>query len=156
MTGVTAQHTLALGITTSGGVMGTGRDLWNEWETLHNKHDWAGLASFFTPDAVYVYPFGRREGPEAISVYFAGMGKAFPDINLDTSQVIDDGDIVMAEWMSRITHTRPFTMPNGRQIAATGKMLEIAGVIVARVRDGKFATMRDYYDTADLMRQISG
>ena len=38
--------------------MGTGKDLWTEFETLTNKHDWAGAASLFASDAVYILPGG--------------------------------------------------------------------------------------------------
>ena len=136
--------------------MGTGTGLWNQWETLHKNHDWAGLTSLFTSDAVLVRPNVRHEGPEAIGAYLAEAGRAFPAIKMETSLVIDDGDNVMAEFMRRGSQTGPLTLPNGREIAPTGRTSEIAVVTVAKIRDGKFATMRDYLDTGELMRQLSG
>ena len=42
--------------------MGTGKDLWNEFETRLNNHDWAGAASMFASDAVYVEPGWSSRG----------------------------------------------------------------------------------------------
>ena len=58
--------------------MGTGKDLWNEFETLLNKHDWTGAASLFASDAVYVEPAGRHEGREAIRAFLRGRGHGIP------------------------------------------------------------------------------
>jgi steroid delta-isomerase-like uncharacterized protein len=134
--------------------MGIGRDLWNKWETLSNEHDWAALPSLFTSDAVYRYPFGRQEGREAIGAYYAVWRNAFSDDNIETSLVVEDGDAVVAEWMYRATVTGQATMAHSTQIAATGKRVEVAGVTVGTVRDGKFATMRDYYDTAPAVSEL--
>jgi len=46
--------------------------------------------------------------------------------------------------------------PDGGEIAPTGKVAEYGGVSVLRLRDGKIASWRDYYDSADLTRQLSG
>ena len=48
------------------------------------------------------------------------------------------------------------SMPDGAEIAATVRTLELAGVTVATVRNGKFETMREYFDSAALMSQLSG
>jgi SnoaL-like domain len=55
--------------------MGTGKGLWNELETLSNKHDWTAVASLYTSDAVYSTPNFRNEGSEAIRAFLeAGVG----------------------------------------------------------------------------------
>jgi hypothetical protein len=69
--------------------MGAGKDLWNQYEALFNQHDWAGLASLFASDAVLVGPLGRHEGSVAITAACDGWDKAFPDIRMETSLVIE-------------------------------------------------------------------
>ena len=108
----------------------------------------------YTSDAVKVAPNSRLEGSEAIRAYFDEMGKAVSDINIETSVVIEDGDTVVAEWTYRTTQTGPATQPDGADLAVTGKTLEVAGVTFCKVRKGKFATTREYFDTADLARQL--
>ena len=134
--------------------MGVGTDLWNQLEKLHNNQDMAGAGSLCTSDAVYVGPGVRVQGSEAIAAYFAEATKGMSDLAVETSLVIEDGDVVVAEWTSRATNTGPLTMPDGTEIPPTGKTLELPVVTVATVRDGKFATMRDYFDTADIARQL--
>ena len=114
--------------------MGTGTDLWHQFEALLKERDLAG-ASSFTSDGVHVAPIGRREGREAIGAFWEEMRKGVSEINMTTSLVLEDGGTVVAEWSYRAT--------------ATGITRELAGVTLATVRDGKFAAMRDYYDTAN-------
>ena len=49
--------------------MGTGKDLYSQFETLYGKRDYTGLASLFASDGVYTDPSGRYEGGEAITAY---------------------------------------------------------------------------------------
>ena len=134
--------------------MGTGKDLWNESETLGNKHDWAGFASLLASDAVYVGPGWRHEGKEAIRAYFEETDRTFPDQTTQTSLVVEEGDIVVAEWMYRGTHAGPMSMPDGTEIPPTGKTLELPGVTVCKIMDGKFANLHDYFDNAAGMTQL--
>ena len=135
--------------------MGHGKDLWDQWETLVNKQDWAGAALLFNSDGVYLSPIGRHEGREAIGAFFAELGKA-SEVSIETSLVLEDGNNLVAEWTDRTTVTGSTTMPDGTEIAAAGRALELAGVTVATVTDGKFTTMREYFDSATLTSQLSG
>ena len=134
--------------------MGTGKDLWNEADTLGNKHDWAGFALLFASDGVYSCFGWRHEGTEAIRAFLEAGDKALPDQTTQTSLVIEEGDIVVAEWTYRGTHSGPLPTPDGTEIPATGKSVELPGVTVAEVRDGKFVSMREYLDNAALMAQL--
>ncbi len=134
--------------------MGTGKDRWNEYETVYNKLDYSGLASLYAPDAVQVDPNGRHEGRQAIVAYLEEGDKPFSDIRLETSLLIEEGDTVVAEWTWRVTHTGPIAMPDGTEIPATGKTMELPGVSVLTVREGKIASERDYFDQAALMSQL--
>jgi predicted ester cyclase len=115
--------------------MGVGKDLWNEAETLGNKHDWMGVASLTTTDAVYSSPVCRHEGREVIRAFLERGDKAFPDQTTLTSLMIEEGDSVVAEWTMRDTHTGLLAVPDGTEIPATGKTVEFLGVTVAAVRD---------------------
>ena len=60
--------------------MGTGKDLYSQFETLYGKRDYTGLASLFASDGVYTDPSGRYEGGEAITAYIEQADKPFSDI----------------------------------------------------------------------------
>jgi steroid delta-isomerase-like uncharacterized protein len=136
------------------GVMGVGKDLWTEWETRYNKHDFPGAASIWASDAVYTDPNGRCEGGKAIQAYHEAADKPFSDISLETTLLIEEGDTAVAEWRWRATHTAAIAIPDGNEIPPTGKTIEISAVSVMTVRDGKVALQRAYFDTAAMMSQL--
>ena len=131
--------------------MGAGQDLLKHWESLYNKHDFAGLAEMFTTDGVFIDPYGRREGREAVAAFIAGWEKAFSDINMETSLAVGDDEAVMVEWTFRATNTGPL----GPGVPASGKNLVVEVITAIRISDGRFKSMREYYDTADVARQLS-
>jgi uncharacterized protein (TIGR02246 family) len=143
-----------------GGVMGTGTDLWNQCVARMNNEDWTGFVSLFTSDAVYAGPNLRYEGREAIEAHFDEVGKAIADVHYETSLVVEDGDSVIAEWTWRSTQTGQVPTAllvhasDDTEIALTHGAINIAGVSVCKIREGKLASMRDYYDTAEMMRQL--
>jgi ketosteroid isomerase-like protein len=134
--------------------MGIGSDLWDQLNALSSKNDWAGVGSLFATDAVHIDPVGRQEGREVIVAYLQKSYDAFSDITTTTTLLIEQGDIVVVEWTTRSTHTGPIAMPDGTEIAPTGKTVEDAGVTIARVRDGKFLSSRDYFDLMTGMSQL--
>ena len=127
--------------------MGVGTDLWNRFEAMLVKQDYDGWVSLFAGDAVYIDPGGRHEGLEAIRAWCDEWGPAFSDVSIDTSLVVEQGDVVIAEYVYRATHTGPLTMPNGSVVPATGKTSDTPVVTILRVDDGKIVAGRDYFDS---------
>ena len=134
--------------------MGVGTDLWNEFVGLMNKQDTAAGASLFASDAVYMGPMENVEGREAIGDYFAKTDQGLSDTKFETSLLLEDGDDLMGEWTYTYTITGPLPFPEGMPQPPPGTRVKLAGVTVAKVIDGQFATMRDYYDQVDMMRQM--
>jgi steroid delta-isomerase-like uncharacterized protein len=134
--------------------MGTAKDLWNELETHYSKLDYTGLATLFASDAVHVDAFGRHEGRGAIRTYMQEGDKPFSALRMETWRLIEEADTVVAEWTWWGTHTGPMATPDGTEIPATGKTVELPGVSVITVRGGKFATDREYWDAVDIGRQL--
>jgi steroid delta-isomerase-like uncharacterized protein len=135
--------------------MGTGKRLWRRGELATNKQDYPAMAALYTPEAVYVrlsHPAVR--GREAIQAYLEEADKPFSDIRLETSVLIEERNIVTAEWTWRATHTAPLALSGEAEVPATGKTVEIFGVSVCEIADGKFAGQRDYYDSAVMMAQM--
>jgi steroid delta-isomerase-like uncharacterized protein len=138
--------------------MGVGRDLWSEFETQYNEHDASGMAALYASDAVFTHPSGRYQGHDAIQTYLEGLlegaAKPFSDQTMKTSLLIQERDTVVAEWRWLGTNTGPLIMPDGTEIAATGRTVALSGVNVITVRDGKVASERDYVDIASMMSQL--
>ena len=68
--------------------------------------------------------------------------------------MIEEGDTFVAEWTWRATNTGPLPMPDGAEIAATGKTVKHHGVSIYTIREGKFASEREYFDSAAFMSQL--
>ena len=132
--------------------MGTGKDLWLQFETLYSRRDWDGAASLFADDAVHIDPTGRHEGREAIRVWCEQGGAAFSDLGLPASLLIEDVDIVVAEYVFRAMFTGPLTFPDGTVLPPTGNPQELPCVTISEVSDGKFVAMRDYFDLSQSPR----
>jgi hypothetical protein len=47
--------------------------------------------------------------------------KPFSDISMETSQVVEEGNVVVAEWVWRAMNTGPISMPDGTEIQKTEK-----------------------------------
>jgi steroid delta-isomerase-like uncharacterized protein len=134
--------------------MGAGKDLWTEFVMLYNKGDLAGALSLFAPDAVVTDPTGRYEGHRALQAYAEEAHKPFSDLKMELSRLIEDGDTVAAEYRWRATQTGPIAMPDGTEIPATGKAMDLPGVSILTVRSGKFVDRRDYFDNMSMMNQL--
>ncbi len=134
--------------------MATGKDLWNEFETVLVNHDVEGLVSLYTSDAVWDAPGMCLEGTEAIRAYYQTYFKSCSDTRIETSLVIEDGAFVVAEWTSWDTNTGPVMLPDGTEIPATGKTMELPGVSVVEIRNGRFGSVRDHFDSTVWMTQL--
>jgi steroid delta-isomerase-like uncharacterized protein len=134
--------------------MGTGKDLWNDYETLLNKHDSTGVASLYVGDGVYIDPHGRYEGPEAIRAYLAACDRAFPDSRFEASLLAEEKNIVVAEWTIAATFLDTMVLPDGTEIPPTGQTMQHPAVSVCEIRDGKFIRVRDYFDPMTASTQL--
>jgi predicted SnoaL-like aldol condensation-catalyzing enzyme len=74
-------------------------------------------------------PPGAQVGPDFLAQFWIG----FPDLHSRADALLADGDLVTVRWTITGTHTGPFF-----GVAATGKPIEVSGMDILRVADGKF------------------
>jgi ketosteroid isomerase-like protein len=137
--------------------MGVGKELWTELVTRYNDGGdggSAGLAPLYASDALLVEPTGCHKGCEDIMAHFDEVDKPFSDCVLETSTLIEEADTVVAEYTWRATNTGSLTMPDGSEIPAMGKTVELPVVSVITVKDGKIMAERDYADMAGIASQL--
>jgi steroid delta-isomerase-like uncharacterized protein len=102
-------------------------------------------------------------GREELRRYYAMLFTAFPDIALTQDAVFaragggaGDGDAVTT-WVLRGTFRAPLGLSGVlTPIAPTGDRVEIHGVAVLTVRDGRAAHVRQRWDVLGFQRQIGG
>ena len=86
---------------------------------------------------------------EAAKQEAADFRRGFPDVVSTIEDLIAEGDKVVARWRSRATHRGDYMgMP------PSGKEVQIMGISVYRIEEGKIAESWTVEDQFGLMRQI--
>jgi steroid delta-isomerase-like uncharacterized protein len=120
-------------------------------EELWNKGNLSVAAELFAPNYEHhdasTLDFGR--GPESEKKRATLYRTAFPDVRLTIEDIIAEGEIVMTRWSCRGTHKGDLS-----GIAPTGKQINISGVTIARLANGKIAEGWVNWDALGLMQQL--
>jgi predicted ester cyclase len=86
-------------------------------------------------------------GPQAARGFFEALFAAFPDLTSTQHQLLADGDLAATRWTLTGTMTgNLWGMP------ATGKSVQVTGIDVLQIRDGK--VYRDWGGMADQLPKI--
>ena len=127
------------------------RSLYEAW----NNRDWDYAANAMAPDGEIIdVPSGTTSrGPEGMRKYNATWADAFPDGRITVERVIESGDVVVAEYTGRGTHTGPLVTDMGT-IQPTGKSVTLEFCDVNEVGGGMLKRQRSYWDTGSLMTQL--
>jgi len=120
-----------------------------------NERDFDSLADYVTPDAkITIVGSGDiYDGAEGARRYNVMWAEGFPDGQITIDNVVAAGDDVVIEFTGRGTHTGTLATPVG-SIPATGRAVTLQLCDVLRIRDGKVASQRTYFDSASLMSQL--
>jgi steroid delta-isomerase-like uncharacterized protein len=106
--------------------------------------------AFFSPDFVsHTNPPGLPKGVEGVRRFFAMFQEAMPDVEVTIDELIVDGERAAVATTIRGTHTGELL-----GLPPTGRRVEVVGVDMVRVRDGKIVEHRGLTDTIGLMRQL--
>jgi steroid delta-isomerase-like uncharacterized protein len=121
-----------------------------------NDHDAAAMADLVTDDVVWEDPSlpGPVTGPAAVQQFMRDAWVAFPDLRFDEGDEphrTSGGDQVAWRWRMRGTNTGPIEPPG---FAATGRSIEIDGVDLWQMRDGRIARYRAFWDFNALAVQL--
>jgi steroid delta-isomerase-like uncharacterized protein len=108
----------------------------------------------YAQDAVQLMHDGTFEGPSAIHDRLARDLTAFPDATYTVLSFVEQGDTFADEWTFTGTHTGPFLLPDGSQAPPTGKRVEVRGMELVQVRDGKIIVDNLYYDSMAVVIQL--
>jgi steroid delta-isomerase-like uncharacterized protein len=73
---------------------------------------------------------------------------AFPDIHYTTHELIAEGDVVVQSWTVRGTHKGEFV-----GLAPTGDEMELGGISIFEIQDGKIVRHTAFNDVIPLLHQ---
>jgi steroid delta-isomerase-like uncharacterized protein len=78
-----------------------------------------------------------------------GWHQAFPDLAITAEKLIAEGDLVVVYWIARGTNTG-----TGNNLPATGNKVELAGITIWRILDGKVKEEWSAFDQLSIMQQL--
>jgi len=134
--------------------MSANRALLDVYVQRYNAGDLDGVIDLYADDAVQKMPDGSFEGREAIRERLAQELPGFTDVHHTVRSFVEQGDAFCDEWTFAGTHTRPFPLPDGSELPPTGRRIEIEGMELVLVRDGKVILNTLYYDNLAVAVQL--
>jgi len=116
-----------------------------------NAHDIAGVLSFYDEDITWtnIALEETYTGKEQVRRFLAELFGAFPDLSFEVTYKIARGNNVAEQWLIRGTHRGSFI-----GVPATGRRVEIPGMSMVELRDGKFLSDHFYFDSGVALRQM--
>jgi steroid delta-isomerase-like uncharacterized protein len=134
--------------------MGFNKELLDRYVERSNAGDLEACMDLYAEDAVQKMPDGTFEGRSSIRDRLARELGGFPDATYTVTSFVEQGDSFADEWTIVGTNTGPFTLPDGTQLPPTGKRVEIRGMELVKVRDGKIVIDNLYYDNTAILTQL--
>ena len=119
------------------------------WEIVSQRNPDL-LEEVYAADIVWHEPDQDVQGLEEAKQFYSMYLSAFPDFNATVEDVIAEGDKAVTRWTIRGTHQgeiEEFGSP-------TGKQVEIKGITIHRIEDGKILEEWERYDNLSVMRQL--
>jgi predicted ester cyclase len=130
------------------------RSLLERYVELYNAGDLDGVMDLYAKDSTQLMPDGTFEGRSAIHDRLAKELAAFSHIAHRYVSYVEQGDAFADEWVFVGTHTGPLQLPDGTELPPTGKRVEVKGMELVRVRDGKIVLDNLYYDNLAVAAQL--
>jgi steroid delta-isomerase-like uncharacterized protein len=123
---------------------------------LFNEGDLEAAADYADPQLeIQLLAMGQTfSGRDGFMDFMSSFRTAFPDITIEVTRQVSDGDHVVSESTWNATHNGPLMSPDG-EIPATGKSVTGARICeVWTIRDGKVSRLVNYQDPAFWLRQL--
>ena len=119
-------------------------------EEVLNEGRFERMSDLVKEDFIELDPLpGQQQGREGLKAVLLQFRSAFPDIHWSVSEQIAEGDKVVTRFAWTGTHRDTFL-----GIPATGKPVEVKGVVIDRLEAGKMADSRILMDTLGMMQQL--
>jgi len=134
--------------------MEANRELLERYVELYNAGDLDACMELYAEDAVQRMHDGVFEGIEPIRGRLARDLEAFSDAKYVVESFVEDGETFADEWTFTGTNDGPFRLPDGTEVPATGKPVEIKGMELVEVRKGKIVVDNLYYDFMAAVAQL--
>ncbi len=123
------------------------------FEEVWNQGREATIDELAAPDIFghgLVGPDGKEVADrESFKAFYHAFRTAFPDIRIDVQEIVHEGDLEVARFVATGTHTG-----EGLGKPPKGRSVNITGMTMTRVKDGKMVESWNNVDFLGLFRQI--
>jgi steroid delta-isomerase-like uncharacterized protein len=121
-----------------------------EWEAW-SKGDFEAFKEVVAPEYVWYSPSSSTKplSREETIEFGKMMHNAFPDGTFSIEEMFAVGGRVISRYIMRGTHLGEF-----QGIPATRNKIEISGIMINRIENGKIVEDREYADLLGMMRQL--
>ena len=119
------------------------------FEDVQSKGNTALIDELVTSDYVGHTPFGDIHGPDGARQFDAMLRKAFPNYQVTVEDQIAQGDRVATRWTCRGTNKGEF-----QGMPPTGKSMEVSGMTIFRIANGKLVEGWNIPDVYGVLQQI--
>ncbi len=125
--------------------------------TAWNAGDLDTIMAMHGEDMVFqlhVEGFEAAAGPEAVRAQFAYFFEAWKDMHFETRARHLCGELFVNEFRFRAELSKPFPLPSG-VIEPSGRSVDVDGVDVITIRDGRVHAKHTYMDSLGMSEQLS-
>jgi ketosteroid isomerase-like protein len=116
--------------------------------------DEAVVERVFTDDVAGWSPVATVASREALAADMRGRKGAFSDVDLALDAVDEVGNKVIAEWRLAATHTGDLELDDDFRLEATGRRVELRGVLIAEFDGDRISRFRHYWDEVALLQGL--
>lgn len=116
---------------------------------VFNRGDTSALDEIVHPDYVYRSPGEELRGRDGLAALVTGYRAAFPDLRIEVDRLLVADDATVLEFTLTGTHRGELL-----GISATGRRVEVNGMVRSRFRDGMIADEWEILDRLSLFEQL--
>lgn len=120
------------------------------WDEILNKGELELInESNFDKNITLVSSPENIVGVEGFKAYYANYLTGFSNVNFTIVDAFGQGDKIVKHWNFKGTHTGDFF-----GIPATGNEVNVSGVTLVKMKEGKIAQEQDFMDNLEFMQQL--
>ena len=122
----------------------------NWFVRVWNNGEEAAIDELYAPDAVaHGLPGGSIMGPAAFKPFFKQFRSAFPNISIQVTRSVCEGDYCVVHCEVTGTHTG-----DGLGVPPTNRSVRFSGMTMARVSGGRIHEGWNAYDFLSMFQQL--
>lgn len=135
--------------------MASAKELVEQAWQAYIRHDLDALMEAYAADAVLTVPGAPpAAGREAIREVWSSFLTAFPDDGPTIERIVNEGDTVVVQFSSGGTNSGPLLLPTGETLPATGRKVQLSGMSISDVVDGRIKRETFYWDGFSFLTQL--